>query len=132
MAWILLGLAGCAHGSSGQNANASEQDELEQLRAAITAPVATPEQNAHNSELVERVAEKDLLQGMTREQVADKLGRGDVCSRHELCAKQGFEDDDWYYEVGEMGEGYARTRPVLIVGFDRFGKSTRVYNLRIE
>lgn len=126
-AWILLlSLTGCAHGS------ASGQDELEKLRSAIAAPVSTPEQNTQNSELVERVAETDLLQGLTRDQVAEKIGRGEPCSRHKLCGEQGFEDDDWYYEVGQMGEGYARARPVLIVGFDRFGKSTRVYNLRIE
>jgi outer membrane protein assembly factor BamE (lipoprotein component of BamABCDE complex) len=123
---LLLCLAGCAHGS------ASEGGELAKLRAAMTTPVSTPEQNTQNSALVEQVAEKDLLQGLTRDQVAEQIGRGDACSRHPMCREQGFEDEDWYYEVGQMGDGYVRARPVLIVGFDRFGKSTRVYSLRIE
>lgn len=126
IAWTLLSLVGCAH------ANASGENELAKLRTAMTSPVSTPEQNTQNSALVEQVAEKDLLQGLTRDEVAQQIGRGDACSRHPMCHEQGFEDEDWYYEVGQMGDGYVRARPVLIVGFDRFGKSTRVYNLRIE
>ena len=126
---ILLGLVallGCAHGK------ATGETDLAKLRSALTTPVSSAEQNAQNSQLVEDVANSDLLLGLTRDQLADQLGRGEACSQHALCGEQGFEDDDWYYEVGQMGEGYTRIRPALIVGFDRFGKSTRVYNLRIE
>jgi hypothetical protein len=31
-----------------------------------------------------------------------------------------------------MGQQYLRVRPALIVGFNRFGKVERTYNLRVQ
>jgi hypothetical protein len=107
-------------------------ETLPKLREALTQPVTTPEQNKANSDLVELIAEEGHLLGLTRLEVEQKLGKGDDCATHELCQKQGFDPTDWYYEVGQMGEGYMRLRPALIVGFDRFGKSVRTYNLRVD
>ena len=107
-------------------------ETLPRLRDVLSQPVTSAEQNKANSELVEIIADEGHLLGLTRIEVEKKIGKGDDCATHELCQKQGFDDTDWYYEVGTEGQGYMRLRPALIVGFDRFGKSTRVYNLRIE
>jgi hypothetical protein len=107
-------------------------ETLPKLREALQQPVTSPAQNKANSDLVETISEEGHLLGLSRLEVEKQLGKGDECSIHELCRKQGFEDTDWYYEVGEMGEGYVRLRPALIVGFDRFGKAVRTYNLRVE
>ena len=64
------------------------------------------------------------------------MGKGDLCSRHPLCSEQGFQDDDWYYDVGTQNPApnatYLRYRPALIVGFSRFGKVERTFVLRVE
>ncbi len=107
-------------------------ETLPRLRRAIEEPVANEQQNRDNSALVEQIAEAQQLDGMTRDEVAQALGKGDKCSRHPICAQQGFEDEDWFYEVGTVGPAYMRARPVLIVGFDRFTRVVRTYNLRME
>jgi hypothetical protein len=107
-------------------------ETLPRLRAAIDGTVTTPEQNKANSELVQQVSDEGHLLGLTRDELAERIGKGDECSNHPLCDEQGFDPSDWYYEVGHPGEGYMRVRPALIVGFDRFGKSVRTYNLRVE
>lgn len=124
---VLLSLLVVACGPKGPSA----AETLPRLREAIYGTVTTDEENRANSDLVEQVAELGHLLGLTRLEVEQHLGKGDVCSLHELCAKQGFLDTDWYYEVGH-GDTYQRVRPALIVGFDRFGKVVRTYNLRVE
>jgi hypothetical protein len=125
--WMLLiAVAACA--PKGPAAT----ETLPKLRDVLQQPVTSPEQNKANSELVETIAEEGHLLGLTRIEVEKKIGKGDDCATHELCQKQGFDDTDWYYEVGTEGEGYMRLRPALIVGFDRFGKSVRTYNLRVD
>jgi hypothetical protein len=112
------------------------QETLPQLKAAIAAPVSSPEQNREHSELARLVSEEGYLEGLTRDEVAAKIGPGDRCSRHPRCGEQGFESDDWYYEVGSADTGpqpiYVRYRPVLIVGFNRFGKVQRTYVLHVQ
>jgi outer membrane protein assembly factor BamE (lipoprotein component of BamABCDE complex) len=125
IALVVLVLWGC-------KTPAPASETLPRLRDAIASPVATEEDNQRNSALVQQVSEDGVLQGLTRQEVQDQIGRGDVCSRHPMCREKGFEDDDWYYEVGQMGEAIVRVRPVLIVGFDRFGKVTHTYNLRVK
>jgi len=126
LAFLGLGsLMGC--GTSSVN----RQDLLPRLREAIEAPVATEQTNVDNSRLVEEVADGRVLEDMTRVEVEQRIGRGDPCSRHPRCIENGFEDDDWHYTVGEMGEALRDNAPVLIVGFDRSGRVTRVWNLRM-
>ncbi|MEY4512591.1 MAG: hypothetical protein RLZZ450_4713 [Pseudomonadota bacterium] len=121
---VLLGWAwGCAHGPG-------PEQTLPQLRAAIESPVESPDQNARNSALVEQVTNDKQIQGLTREDLAARLGRGEPCQRHPLCHDKGFDDGDWYYEVGREGGSYLRGRPALIVGFSRFGKVERTFVLR--
>jgi hypothetical protein len=111
-------------------------ETLPQLKNALGTPVTTPEQNKQNSTLVQLVSEEGHLEGLTREEVKSKVGQGDSCHNHPLCDEQGFDDSDWYYEVGTADEGgnptYLRYRPALIVGFNRFGTVERTYVLRVE
>jgi hypothetical protein len=114
----------------GQSIN--RDDTLRRLSDAIQAPVSSPEEAAQSSRLVEQVVEEGMLEDMTRQEVSAAIGRGDDCSRHPRCAEAGFEDDDWFYNVGQMGEGATGALPILIVGFDRFGKVTSTWNLRVH
>lgn len=127
--WLLLStlaLASCATGPTAQ-------DTLPRLKAALASPVSSPEQNADNSALTEQVSQGKHLHGLTRIEVQERIGAGDPCGRHPMCIERGFEDDDWFYEVGRAGEGYTvRYRPALIVGFNRFGKVERTFVLRTE
>lgn len=100
------------------------------LGRAMDAPVASAEESAANSRLVEDTVDADALAGMRRFEVEEKLGRGDPCSRHPRCGQLGFESDDLFYAVGGLGEGFGGPVPLLIVGFDREGRVVRVWNLR--
>lgn len=119
----LLSIAGCAHGPG-------PEQTLPELQRAIAAPVESAAQNARNSALVTQVSDDKQLHGLSRGEVSDKLGEGDVCSRHPICSERGFDGNDWYYEVGREGGSYVRHRPALVVGFSRFGKVERTFVLR--
>jgi len=121
--FTLLVLTACASGPSAA-------ETLPKLRAALDREVSTPEQNAENSALARRVSEGKQLQGSSRTEVEEKLGRGAPCSRHPICGERGFDSEDWYYEIGREGSEYVRHRPALIVGFNRFGKVERTFVLR--
>ena len=109
----------------------SAAETLPKLRSVMEREVATADDNADNSKLVEQVSRAKHLHGMTRSELADQLGPGEPCSRHPICAERGFSDMDRYYEVGRPG-GYVRYRPALIVGFSRFGKVERTFVLRVQ
>lgn len=100
---------------------------LSDLHSAMARPVDSKERSRAHSSLVEDVVEADLLQNMSRAQVAEAIGRGDPCSRHPRCGKLGFKGNDWFYHVGSSGG--ARS-PILIVGFDRTGHVVRTWNLK--
>jgi outer membrane protein assembly factor BamE (lipoprotein component of BamABCDE complex) len=109
----------------------SAQDTLPRLKNALDEPVSTPEQNKANSDLVVQVSELKHIEGMSREDVEQKLGKGSPCSEHPMCTERGFYEDDWYYEIGTQGSNYVRHRPALIVGFNRFGKVDRTFVLEV-
>lgn len=113
-------LAACATGRT-------SAETLPKLKAAMESPVSSAEQNLRNSELVSAVSREKHIHGLTRDELQSKLGRGQPCSKHPLCAEKGFYDDDWFYEVGEPGDTYVRYRPMLLVGFSRFGKVERTF-----
>lgn len=105
---------------------------LGSLRSAIAEPVDTPEQAAERSRVVQDAVDGDALHGLQRHEVEEKIGRGDPCSRHPRCGELGFDADDWFYNVGALGEGFAGPVPVLIVGFDHHGTVVRAWNLRLH
>lgn len=115
----------CAHGPSAQ-------ETLPRLKAALDEPVASAEQNKQNSQLVVTISEDKHLEGLTRLEVEEKLGKGDPCGRHPICHERGFFEDDWYYEIGREGSTYLRHRPALILGFNRFGKVERTFVLEVR
>jgi hypothetical protein len=129
-ATVLGPLAASAIASAGCAA-AAPPDTLPRLREAISSPVSTPADNAEHSRLAELASRDKLLQGMTREQVEDTLGKGEPCAQHELCGKKGFDPRDLIYEIGTAGS-YVRYRPALIVGFDDWGKVARTYVLEVR
>lgn len=122
----LLGLGACASHS------ASSQETLPRLKTALEAPVSSAEQNKQNSDLVVQVSEDKHLEGLTRLEVEEKLGKGTPCANHPICRERGFFEDDWYYEVGKEGSAYLRHRPALILGFSRFGKVERTFVLEVQ
>ncbi len=122
--------------SAGCTKKPTAYETLPQLKSALDEPVTSPEQNKQHSDLARLVSEEGHLEGLSRTDVEAKLGKGDPCARHPLCRERGFEDDDWYYEVGTLSESpdtpYLRYRPALILGFNRFGKVERTFVLRVE
>ncbi len=108
----------------------SRDEALPKLRTAIQKNLSTPDEAAENSRLVEKILDDGVLNEMFRHDLEEAIGRGDPCSRHPRCAENGFSDDDWFYTVGQMGEGRTGAVPVLIVGFDTSGRVTRTWNLR--
>ena len=103
---------------------------LTDLAQAVAEPVSDAEASARHSRIVQAAVDGDALRGLRRFEVEEKLGRGDVCSRHPRCGELGYEADDWLYHVGAMGDGYGGPVPLLIVGFNREGVVTSVWNLR--
>ena len=100
---------------------------LRALQAALHETVDTPGTRASHNDLVKKVAENGLLEGMTRDQVRDLIGRGTDCSASQLCTAQEFEADDWVYDVGVEPQSNFGHVPTLVVGFDTLGKVTRTW-----
>src|SRR5882672_4331219 len=73
---------------------------LRELHAAMEEPVSTPGARASHNELVMRVANQGVMEGMTRAEVQAVIGRGADCSSRPLCLEREFEADDWVYEIG--------------------------------
>ena len=125
---MLLGCGGgCATGSGVPPAQ-----HVADLRSATWGPVQSREQNQENSKLVQDVVDSEALLRLNRHEVAEQLGKGEACGRHDLCGEHGFHADDWYYDVGQANETVVGKRPVLIIGFDDHGVVDRTYNLRIH
>jgi len=119
----LLGLAACGA------VPMSRDEALPQLRAAIEKNVSTPEESQESSRLLEKILDDNVLNEMFRHELEEAIGRGDPCSRHPRCAEAGFDGDDWFYTVGQMGEGRTGALPILIVGFDTSGRVVKTWNL---
>jgi hypothetical protein len=102
---------------------------LAELKQAIDRPISSSDESAENSRVVQKVVDSDVLLEMTRLEVEEAIGRGDPCSRHRRCADLDFQGDDWFYTVGQMGEGRTGALPLLIVGFDTSGRVVRVWHL---
>ncbi len=103
---------------------------LASLAEVMNEPVDDADESARNSQRVQAVVENDSLMNLSRPEVEELIGRGDPCSRHPRCMENEFDGDDWFYDVGALGEGYPGPVPILIVGFDREGKVVKVWNLR--
>ena len=105
------------------------ESTLSELREALTAELAPDDSSAlgEHNELVVRVRDGNVLDGMRRSEVQESLGRGQDCGTRPICSEHGFEPDDWIYEVGRR-DGLP-WGPSLVVGFDRQGIVDGVYTL---
>ena len=124
--WMLAALT-AALGCGG--AKTDPEQAFRALRASLGEPVSSQQTSEAHSRAVERVVEDALLSDMTRSQVSNAIGEGDTCARHPKCAELGFESDDWFYDVGIMGDAPAPI-PLLIVGFDHSGRVANVWYMR--
>jgi hypothetical protein len=120
----LFGLGACA-------AKPTPYETLPQLKEAVNTEVASTDQSRQYSALAQLVSEEKHLHGLTRPELAAKVGAGQKCLRLPLCRERGFEDDDLFYEVGMPAESVPHV-PILIVGFNRFGKVERTFVMRVE
>lgn len=114
----LTGLGGCGGA-------VDHTQTLAELRAAIDAPVTTPGDRQLHNDLVVRVAEEGALEGLRRDEVTTKIGRGRDCSEFPLCLEREYDADDWVYEVGTDPSGSVGHMPTLLVGFDASGRVAR-------
>ncbi|MCS6799000.1 MAG: hypothetical protein NZ898_10795 [Myxococcota bacterium] len=107
----------------------AREEHWRRLAEAMRTPVRTRDDSAAASRTVQAAVDDGALDDLSRAEVEARIGRGDPCSRHPRCAELGFEDDDWFYTVGDTSEAGAQP-PLLIVGFDVSGRVRRVWNLR--
>lgn len=121
-----LALAACATTVDPQRV-ASARDHL---RAAMQTDVATREQRDAQSRLLLREVDDAKLDGLSTHELEATLGHGQVCRASDLCAKEGFGPDDWYYPIGQIGDEKIKQLPTLIIGFDPKGRVQRVFTLR--
>jgi hypothetical protein len=103
----------------------------EQLRSAMQASVTSREQRSEQSRLLAKVVDEDALDGMTRPEVRSAFGPGNACSL-EVCRKNGFEDTDWYYEIGVSANPELKQLPLVLFKFDPHERTTRVYTLTTD
>lgn len=122
-ALTLLALAGLGLAACGAAVN--HDQTIAELRAAMTEPVTTPGDRQLHNDLVVRVADEGALEGLRRDEVTAKIGRGRDCSEFPLCMEREFDADDWVYEVGTDPAGGVAHMPTLIVGFDPSGRVMR-------
>ena|ERR1043165_1259610 len=123
----LISAAACALLFLGCGPGVDRPGTLRELQAAMHETVSTPGTRASHNELVKRVAEASVLEGMTRDEVRNLIGRGTDCSASQLCLEQEFEADDWVYQVGVEPQTNFGHVPTLIVGFDTLGKVARTW-----
>lgn len=122
---LLLPLAGCAKKQTMPPAAWRSK-----LRDAIAAEVNTRDQRNEHSRMMEQALEEGALEDMTRPEVQAALGKAINCSSRDLCDDNGFQGDDWYYELGQMGdEDKVKQLPVLIIGFGIKGEVVRTWTM---
>ncbi|MFK7990982.1 MAG: hypothetical protein AB8I08_33485 [Sandaracinaceae bacterium] len=120
---VALGLVGCGPG-------VDRETTLSALREALheeLPPGGDPQVLENHNQVVEDARDGNIFLEMRRAEVEAAIGRGQECGTRDLCARGGFEADDWVYEVGQRdGVPWG---PTLILGFDRQGIVEHVYSL---
>jgi len=99
-----------------------------ELRDAMRRPVHDKAERDENSRTLADVVGHDVLHGMNRDEIKAAFGPGQAC-RAPLCAEHGFDDGDFYYEIGQAEGSGVKQLPVLIVGFDPKGRAARIWTL---
>ena len=123
--WALAAVL-CACGASLSPAQVS--DLRQQLRTAMNEEVPDRATRERHSRLLDEVADKAELEGLTYPELRAAFGPGLAC-RNELCERYGFTGNDFYYPIGrESGEGVGQL-PWLMIGLDPRGRVARVFTL---
>jgi hypothetical protein len=86
----------------------------------LDVTIRSDDQDAEHWALARRVVDDKLLVGLSRADIAARLGPGQRCDGPWRCG-DGLDGDDWYYEVGKLPLSMAGGTPVLLVDFDAAG-----------
>ncbi|NCQ61976.1 MAG: hypothetical protein GW913_15065 [Myxococcales bacterium] len=124
-----VALCACACSWLGCGSSIPREQLLANLHQAMQEDVADSAGSASHSRVVEAALDENALDGLRRDEVEERIGRGEPCSRHPRCGEHDFVDNDWFYEVGRPSQGYGSALPLLIVGFDRSGRVDRTWSL---
>jgi len=128
--WALV--LACAGSSLACGASVPRDQLISNLHQAMQEDVPDAAASANHSRVVEAALDENALDGLSRDEVEERIGRGEPCSRHPRCGEHDFRDNDWFYEVGHSSEGFGSALPLLILGFDRAGRVDRTWSLRIN
>jgi uncharacterized membrane protein len=99
-----------------------------QLRDAMQVRVETRAQRDDQSRLLANIVAQDAVDGLDRPQVSAAFGPGKACDL-EVCRKNGFTRDDWYYEIGVMADPHVKQLPLLLFAFNMHDQVTKVFTL---
>jgi len=120
---LLLPLGGCAKEQTMPPAAWRSK-----LRDAIMTEVSTRDLRNEHSRMMQQAVDEGALKGLKQPEVQAALGKARNCSVLDICSDNGFQDDDWYYELGQMGdEDKVKQLPILIIGFGHKGEVVRVF-----
>jgi hypothetical protein len=119
----------CALAACGPSLDQAQvADQRAQLRAAMDEPVATREERDAHSRLLQEVADKGALEGITYPELRKSFGPGLACA-NPLCEQYGFGENDIYYEIGRPKDEKVGQLPWLMIGLDPRGRVVRVFTL---
>src|SRR4051812_22333369 len=125
--WLVRLNCGCA----GQPDHMHSVQLREQLRSAMQASVKSRAERSEQSQLLAKVIDADALDGMMRPEVRSAFGPGKACAL-EICRKNGFEETDWYYEIGVMDDPALKQLPLVLFKFDTHDRTQRVFALSTD
>jgi hypothetical protein len=125
--WLVQLNCGCA----GQPDHMHSVQLREQLHSAMQASVKSRAERSEQSRLLAKVIDEDALDGMTRPEVRSAFGPGNACAL-EVCRKNGFEETDWYYEIGVMDDPALKQLPLVLFKFDTHDRTMRVFALSTD
>ena len=125
--WLIQMAMACA----GQPDHAHTVQLREQLRSAMQASVKSRAERSEQSRLLVKVVDADALDGMTRPEVQSAFGPGNACGLP-VCRKNGFEETDWYYEIGVNENPAIKQLPLVLFKFDTHDRTVRVYTLTTD
>lgn len=119
---LVLGFHACASGQSEQHAGEARA----RIKQAMEAPVDSHEQRDQQSRVLADNVEPARLETIDMRKLRELFGPGMPCT-NEICQKQGFSPDDWFYEIGLREGKDVKRLPLLLIGFDPHGQVKRVF-----
>jgi hypothetical protein len=118
----------CALGCTSALSDVEARQQRQRLRDAMGTSVDSRAERDEQSRLLADIVATGALDGLNTSELRAALGPGQAC-RTDLCDAQGFDESDWFYDIGHAGSPDVKQVPVLIVGFDSRGRVARVFTL---